>query len=197
MTNDFKAKKLQVATICYIITGLGFLQLAFKTLFLKAVDELPKGHDIAPFVFLNDKIVIDLVPLVSIVCLFIATYSLWQVGEPTGFGSRRNFFFVTMAGTISYTLAALMPLPFAPLGALLCALGMILVGIAVLRNRVWTGCKRFTPLLVGTYPFVFMFPVVILMGTRPPIMIGLWGFTWILLGSAIWLRRKEINGQTN
>lgn len=192
-TNDFKLKKLQLATICYIITGLGFLQLSFKTLFLNAVEGLPKGHDIAPFIFLNDEIGFDLVPFVSILCLFIATYSLWKVGEPTGFGTRRSFFFVTIAGTISYNLAAIMPLPFAPLGALLCALGMILVGIAVLRNRVWTGWKRFTPLLVGIYPFVFMFPVVILTGTRPPVMIGFWGFTWILLGIAIWFRRKEIS----
>ena len=117
MTNDFKVKKLQIATICFIITGLGFLELAFKMLFLNAVDEPPKGHEIAPLVFLNDKIGFEIVPFVSILSLFIATYSLWKIGEPTGFGSRRRFFFVTMTGTISYNLAAIMPLPFAPLGA--------------------------------------------------------------------------------
>jgi hypothetical protein len=196
LTTDFKSQKLQLASICYIITGLGYLHLSFRFLFLNAVDELPKGHDIAPLVFLNDEIGFELVPFVSILSLFIATYSLWKIGEPTGFGTRRNFFFVTMAGTISYNLAAIMPLPFAPLGALLCALGMILVGIAVLRTRMWTGWKRFTPLLVGCYPFIFMFPLLILTGARPPVLIGLWGFTWILLGIAVWMRRKEISDQT-
>lgn len=197
MTIDFKLKKLQLASICYMITGLGYLHLSFSFLFLNAIDEMPKGREIAPFVFIRDEIGFELVPFISILALLIGTYALWKVGEPTGFGTSRNFFFITMAGTISYNLAAIMPLPFAPLGALLCALGMILVGIAVLRNRLWTGWKRFTPLIVGCYPFVFMFPILILTNTRPPVLIGFWGFTWILLGVAIWLRRKEISEQTN
>ncbi len=197
LTNDFKIKKLRIASICYIITGLGFLHLAFKYLFLGAVDELPKGHDIAPLVFLTDEFGFEFVPFVSILVLFIGTYSLWKIGEPTGFGISRNFFFVTMAGTVSYNLAARLPLPFAPLGALLCALGMILVGIAVLKNRMWTGWKRFIPLLVGLYPFIFMFPILIFTGTRPPVMIGLWGFAWILLGIVIWLRHKELIKASN
>lgn len=192
LSNDFKIKKLQLAAICFIITGLGFLHLSFKFLFLNAVDDLPKGHDIAPFVFLNDEIGFEFVPFVSILALLIGAYSLWKIGEPTGFGTRRNFFFVTIAGTISYNLAAIMPLPFAPLGALLCALGMILIGIASIKTKMWTGWKRFTPLLIGLYPFIFMFPMLIFTGTRPPVMIGLWGFPWLFLGIAIWLRRKEL-----
>ncbi|WP_310559905.1 hypothetical protein [Flavobacterium sp.] len=197
LTNDFKIKKLQIASICYGITGLGFLHLAYRYLFLGAVDELPKGHNVNAFIFLTDEWGFEFVPFVSILLLFIGTYSLWKIGEPTGFGTKRNFFFVTMAGTISYNLAARMPWPCTPIGALLCSLGMILVGIAVLKNRMWTGWQRFTPLLVGLYPFIFMFPILVFTGTRPPVMIGLWGFTWILLGIAIWLRRTELIKESN
>jgi hypothetical protein len=39
-----------------------------------------------------------------------------------------------------------------PLGALVTAVGMTLVGIAVLRAKRWGGWQRFAPLLAGVYP---------------------------------------------
>ena len=73
-----------------------------------------------------------------------------------------------------------------PLGALITAVGMTLVGIAVLRARRWGGWQRFTPLLVGGYPFVAMFPFVFITGEPNQLAIAGWGLLWFLLGYAMW-----------
>ena len=73
-----------------------------------------------------------------------------------------------------------------PLGALITAVGMTLVGIAVLRARRWGGWQRFTPLLVGGYPFVAMFPFVFITGEPNQLAIAGWGLLWFLLGYATW-----------
>jgi hypothetical protein len=73
-----------------------------------------------------------------------------------------------------------------PVGALITAVGMTLVGIAVLRTGRWGGWQRFTPLLVGVYPFVVMFPFVIVTGEPNIVAISGWGLPWFLLGYAIW-----------
>ena len=73
-----------------------------------------------------------------------------------------------------------------PLGALITAVGMTLVGIAVLRGRRWGGWQRFTPLIVGVYPFVVMFPFIFTTGDPSMLAIAGWGLTWCLLGYAMW-----------
>lgn len=72
-----------------------------------------------------------------------------------------------------------------PLGALLSGIGMVVVGIAVLRARRWDGWQRVLPLLTGIYPFVAMFPVLAVTGTPPGLSIALWGILWLLLGLAL------------
>ena len=72
-----------------------------------------------------------------------------------------------------------------PVGAVLTALGMLLAGIAVLRARRWDGWHRLTPLLIGVYPFVAMFPILALTGEPPALGIALWGIPWLLLGLAV------------
>jgi hypothetical protein len=74
---------------------------------------------------------------------------------------------------------------FIPLGALLTGLGMVLVGIAVIRARRWHGGQRFTPLIAGLYPFVAMFPLFAVVSEPPLLSIALWGIAWIFLGLAI------------
>ncbi len=78
-----------------------------------------------------------------------------------------------------------------PLGALITAVGMTLVGIAVLRANRWGGWRRFTPLLAGVYPFVTMFPFIFI--TSEPSMLAItgWGLPWLLLGYAIWSSVRE------
>ncbi|MBA4116976.1 MAG: hypothetical protein H0X71_11220 [Rubrobacter sp.] len=73
-----------------------------------------------------------------------------------------------------------------PLGALITAVGMTLVGIAVLRAKRWGGWRRFTPLLAGIYPFVAMFPFIFVTGEPNELAIAGWGLLWLLLGYAIW-----------
>jgi hypothetical protein len=73
-----------------------------------------------------------------------------------------------------------------PLGALITAVGMTLVGIAVLRGKRWGGWQRFTPLLVGIYPFVTMFPFIFITSEPSSLAIAGWGLPGLLLGYAIW-----------
>ena len=61
---------------------------------------------------------------------------------------------------------------------------MLLVGIATLMERRWSGWQRFTPLLIGVYPFVAMFPFVVL-GSPNMVAIAGWGACWALLGFAM------------
>ena len=78
-----------------------------------------------------------------------------------------------------------------PLGALITAVGMTLVGVAVLRAKRWGGWQRFTPLLAGIYPFVAMFPFIFI--TEEPSMLAItgWGLLWTLLGYALWSSAGE------
>lgn len=190
MINKTKIQYLQRAGIGYIIAGLGYAYFGFPFWFLNAVDK-----DIEPFSIANLPTLTlqNWDALVAGIALFIGAYSLWKVGEPTGFGTRRNFLFVLMAGAICVSLSTWMILPFAPLSALINAIGMILVGVASLKTRIWSGWKRYTPFIVGCYPFIFMYPLVILTGTRPPAMIGLWCIPYLLLGIAAWQRSKEFS----
>jgi hypothetical protein len=73
-----------------------------------------------------------------------------------------------------------------PLGAMITAVGMTLVGIAVLRAKRWGGWQRFTPLLAGIYPFVVMFPFIFITDEPSQLAITGWGLLWLLLGYAIW-----------
>jgi hypothetical protein len=75
--------------------------------------------------------------------------------------------------------------PLLPLGALVTGLGMVLVGLAVLRARRWAGWHRPIPLLAGLYPFGAMFPILAATGQPPEPLIALWGALWFLLGLAL------------
>jgi hypothetical protein len=79
---------------------------------------------------------------------------------------------------------------FLPLGALLTGVGMVLVGIAVLRARRWDDWHRYLPLLAGIYPFVAMFPLIAVMSEPPVLSIALWGIVWLLLGLALQARAR-------
>jgi hypothetical protein len=49
--------------------------------------------------------------------------------------------------------------PFTPLGAMLSSLGMILIGVSVIRAGVWTGWQRFVPIFTPAYYFLFVLPL--------------------------------------
>jgi hypothetical protein len=71
---------------------------------------------------------------------------------------------------------------FLPLGALLTGLGMVVTGIQVLYARRWNSAFCFTPLAVGLYPFLIMFPLVFITGRPDLTAILCWGVPWLLLG---------------
>lgn len=71
-------------------------------------------------------------------------------------------------------------------GALVTAVGMTLVGVAVLRANRWRGWKRYTPLLAGAYPFVAMFPFIFISGEPSMLAVTVWGLPWLLFGYALY-----------
>ena len=100
---------------------------------------------------------------------------------------------IALLGRVDFVLAEIHSLSIGddtsfllPLGALITAVGMTLVGIAVLRAKRWGGWQRFMPLLVGVYPFMTLFPFIFI--TSEPSMLAItgWGLPWLLLGYAIW-----------
>ena len=99
---------------------------------------------------------------------------------------------VALVGRILFVLAELHALvlgsddtPLLPLSALLTAVGMLLVGVAVLRTGRWNGWTRVTPLLCGLYPFLAMFPLIAITSAPNPWTIAAWGVFWTLLGLAL------------
>jgi len=72
---------------------------------------------------------------------------------------------------------------------LLSGLGMVLVGIAVLRSGGWSGWHRFMPLLVGVWMFVVVTPLLITSGAPPapgPVLaIAGWDLCWALAAVAV------------
>ena len=126
------------------------------------------------------------------VLLLIAVVGLALLGVAPGwFGGIA--FGIAVLGRVDFVLAEIHSLSIGddtsfllPLGALITAVGMTLVGIAVLRANRWGGWQRFMPILVGVYPFVTLFPFIFI--TSEPSMLAItgWGLPWLLLGYAIW-----------
>ncbi len=83
-----------------------------------------------------------------------------------------------LIGTLSDELVAL--------GALVSALGLLLTGIAVLAAKRWQGWTRWTPLAAGVYPWLIMFPFLIIAGGANGAAIVGWGAARLLLGVAIY-----------
>ena len=190
-----KVTYLQRAGACFLITGIAYLIFSFPFWFLGAVDEPGEGKLLLPFLFMSDHLLPQNLQgwagAFGTISMLTGVVSLWKIGEPTGMGKRRNFLYVSIVGAVCYILGQWMPLPFAPLGAFFTGLGMILVGIASVREKVWMGWKRYVPLVVGCFPFLFMFPLLIITGNRPAAVIGFWGIPWMALGIAAWQRSKE------
>lgn len=72
-----------------------------------------------------------------------------------------------------------------PAAAVLTAISMVMAGIAVLRTRHWVGWRRLVPLATGVYPFLFMFPFVVVSPNPSLVAIAGWGILWTLLGIAL------------
>jgi hypothetical protein len=74
----------------------------------------------------------------------------------------------------------------------LVGLGMILLGVAVIQERRWTGAARFLPLAQGIVVFAVLTPLIIVSG-GPPAPLGLvgllvWEIVWTAIGVAVLTR---------
>jgi hypothetical protein len=65
------------------------------------------------------------------------------------------------------------------------ALGLILAGLAVVRERRWVGWHRFTPLACGVFIPPVLIPSFALPGLWFHYAIGIWGIFWLLFGLAL------------
>jgi hypothetical protein len=138
-----------------------------------------------------DKQLGDIIFSVAQVCILFSMLLLHKLNL-NGQGLSKKFsLLIPVLGSLSY-LAGIISLfigkpiiGFFPLGALLTGLGMLIVGIQVARAGELKKWKRFTPLLVGLYPFVIMFPIVMITGSPSIHAIMLWGIPWKIMGFAL------------
>jgi hypothetical protein len=72
-----------------------------------------------------------------------------------------------------------------PMGALMTGIGMTITGVEVLTSKSWIDIYRYAPLIVGLYPFLVMFPLVIVTGHPDLTAIMCWGIPWLLLSIGI------------
>ncbi len=71
-------------------------------------------------------------------------------------------------------------------GSMLLALGMLVLGIAVVRSRRTGGWQRWAPLVGSVYFFLSIIPQVTLTESGANgVLLGAWGLTWVLLGVAL------------
>lgn len=81
---------------------------------------------------------------------------------------------------------------FLTLGALLSGVGMVVTGIQVLVGKRWPGFKGTLPLLVGLYPLLIMFPLLVITGHPNLVAIMGWGMPWLLLGLGMATERTTL-----
>lgn len=176
--------KVRVAGVLCTVGGAGWLMNSIVSLVLSQ----PSG---AAFAISEVFWIITQ----SLLLIGVVGLALWGV-VPGRFGGIALG--IAVLGQVSFLLGEIHSLIIGdndsfllPLGALITAVGMTLVGIAVLRARSWGGWQRFTPLLVGVYPFVAMFPYVFITGEPNQLAIVGWGLLWFLLGYAMWTSVAE------
>jgi hypothetical protein len=71
-------------------------------------------------------------------------------------------------------------------------LGMIIAGIAVVRDGVWSGWERWLPLVMGIWLFIPTMPALFLEGDIARISLGIWALLFALLGWVLWRRNPSI-----
>ncbi len=150
----------------------------------------------------------EILIVVAFVALLIGTVGLALSGAAGSGRSVKIGFGVALLGLIMASLYEVVLLvqdgPSDSLGilsGLLVGLGMLPVGIAVLRQELWRGWRRSTPLLVGLSPLlmVFAYPLlesskVLYSGDGRSLDLGLtafWFLCWIPLGIAIWVEAGQ------
>ena len=84
-----------------------------------------------------------------------------------------------------------------PLGAMLSAIGWLIIGIQVILVRRWNGWRRIAPLLVGLYPFAVMFPLLLITGHPSFVAIACWGIPWLIFAFALSVESVDLTSRSN
>ena len=71
------------------------------------------------------------------------------------------------------------------ISSIVIGVGMTLLGIAVLRSRVWTGARRFTVLACGLAIFVPVLPAVFIGFVELRLALTVWNLLWASIGIAL------------
>jgi hypothetical protein len=195
MTLSSKIKNLQQAGIGYIMAGLGMLAMGVPYWFLgKNNEDVIANHWVGIFQIndnLQEAILVNWGFLLASIGMLVGAFSLLKIGEPTGF-EKRKFFIIPIIGTICHIISLKILVPFAPLGSLLYAIGFIIIGIISIKAKIWNNWQRFTPLIIGLFPFIMMYPLLIITGNPPHHIIPLWGIAFLIFGFSAWLQSNQI-----
>ena len=150
----------------------------------------------------RDEQIGNIIFIIGQVCILFSMLLLHKLNL-NGSGSWRKFSLLIpvlgslsyLAGVISFFTGKPIIILF-PTGALLIGLGMLIIGIQVIISGKLRQWKRFMPLLVGIYPFIIMFPIVIITGSPSLHAILLWGIPWKIMGCTLlteaYSRKKAI-----
>jgi hypothetical protein len=194
LTLNSKIKKIQQAGIGYMIAGLGMLAMGIPYWFLgKDLEEVIANHWVGIFQIndsLSDAIINNWGFVLASIGMLVGAFSLMKIDEPIGW-KKRKLFLIPIIGTICHILSLKVLVPFAPLGSLLYAVGFIIVGVTSIKLKIWSGWQRFTPIFIGLFPFVMMYPLLIITGKPPHHIIPLWGIAFFLFGLSAWLQSKK------
>lgn len=196
LTATSKIKNLQQAGIGYMVAGLGMLSMGVPYWFMgKDTEDVLANHwEYGIFQIIDnfkESLFGSLGYVLASMGMLLGAYSLMQIGEPVAF-NKRKLFWVPIIASICHILSLKILVPFAPLGSFLYAVGFIIIGIISIKAKIWTGWKRYTPLFIGLFPFVMMYPLLVITGNPPHHIIPLWGLAFFLLGLSAWVRAKEI-----
>lgn len=201
MTNEAKISYLNRAAWGYLAGGLCVLYGGIRYWFSGADihdDPLLKSHHVWGIVKQINDFPATLVHCWNVemaaIAMLVAHHALWKTGEPTGM-ARRWLLLLPLAGSVCHLAVPLFPFPFAPLGTVLNALGMLIVGIASFRVGIWTGWQRFAPLGMGLFNLTVQLPLLLLLHTPPYQVIPIWGVFIGLVGLAARQRARALGGE--
>ena len=142
------------------------------------------------------------IDLVSI-CMAIMAWTGLFIGlsilcRTETFYKNRKAFYVSLTGLACYTVGCLAILfeqwtiiYVVPVGLLLTALGMIIIGIIV-RKVETSALIGYLSFAVGLYPFLFMFPIVAIKGAPNYSVNYFWGFIWTFLGLVVLIQSRKL-----
>jgi hypothetical protein len=105
---------------------------------------------------------------------------------------KRKLFWIPITGLVLYTLGCFAIvfeqwtlIIVVPLGLLLTATGMLVLGGVLLKEKTGPGRVSVALLLVGLYPFLCMFPIVAFTGAPNYSVNYFWGVLWVILGCCL------------